>query len=89
MLIPGFHAWFHLHYFVRDMNNTNSHISRLWMALTLQEVIHSGLQETAQLCLRQPYVRKPGNKCPSEALELMQRLSHIAIDGKVKANAVS
>lgn len=63
MLIPGFHSWFHLHYFVRDMNDTNSHISRLWMALTLQEVIHSGLQETAQLCLGQPYVRKPGNKC--------------------------
>lgn len=63
ILIPRFHSRFHLHYFVRDMNNSNSHVSRLWMALTLQEVIHSRLQETAQLCLWQPCVRKPGNTC--------------------------
>lgn len=38
------------------MHNTNGDFSRLWVALALQEVIDSGLQETAQLCVRQPCV---------------------------------
>lgn len=55
-LLPGLHPWFNLHNLVRHMHDTNGDFSRLWVALALQEVIDPGLQETAQLCLRQPCV---------------------------------
>lgn len=55
-LLPGLHPWFNLHNLVRHMHNTNGDFSRLWVALALQEVIDPGLQETAQLCVRQPCV---------------------------------
>lgn len=58
LYVPGLHAWLNFHHFVRNVNDTNGDFSRLWVVLTLQEVIHSNLQVTAQLCLGQPYVEE-------------------------------
>lgn len=43
VLVPGLHAWFDLHHFVRDVDDTNEDFSGLRMGLTLQEVVHTYL----------------------------------------------
>lgn len=53
LFLPGLHSWFNFHHLVRHVYNTDGDLSRLWVALALQEVIDPGLQETAQLRLRQ------------------------------------
>lgn len=60
-LLPGLHAWFDLYNFVRDMDDADGDFSRLWVVLSLKEVIYPILEVTAQLCLWQPCVGKPGN----------------------------
>lgn len=54
-LPPGLHSRLHFNHFVGDMNHTDSDITSFWMILPLQELVHSCLQEVAQLCLGKPW----------------------------------
>lgn len=48
LLLPGFHAWFNLHRFLRARHHSHKHLSGLWVVLSLQVFIHTVLYVCSQ-----------------------------------------